>query len=102
MQSLFVYLFIYYPFIYCEIVTFVFQCSICNLTGFTGEQIQKTGSVGRSIDVSGFKNYEELRSEIERMFGLEGLLNDTRGSSWKLVYVDFENDVLLVGDDPWE
>lgn len=35
------------------------------------------------------------------MFGLEGLLND-RGSGWKLVYVDFENDVLLVGDDPWE
>ncbi|KAL6345354.1 hypothetical protein AAG906_015837 [Vitis piasezkii] len=21
---------------------------------------------------------------------------------WKLVYVDHENDVLLVGDDPWE
>lgn len=68
----------------------------------TYTKIQKAGSVGRSIDVSGFKNYEELCFEIERMFGLEGLLNDTRGSGWKLVYVDFENDVLLVGDDPWE
>lgn len=58
--------------------------------------------MGRSIDVSGFKNYDELRSEIERMFGLEGLLNDAVYSGWKLVYVDFENDVLLVGDDPWE
>ncbi|KAG8377897.1 hypothetical protein BUALT_Bualt08G0081300 [Buddleja alternifolia] len=67
----------------------------------TYTKIQKAGSVGRSIDVSGFKNYDELRSEIERMFGLEGLLNDF-GSGWKLVYVDFENDVLLVGDDPWE
>nr|KAJ0185508.1 hypothetical protein LSAT_V11C900473060 [Lactuca sativa] len=66
------------------------------------KQIQKAGSVGRSIDVSGFKNYDELRSEIERMFGLEGLLNDAVYSGWKLVYVDFENDVLLVGDDPWE
>ncbi|GFZ10414.1 transcriptional factor B3 family protein [Actinidia rufa] len=47
-----------------------------------------------------FKNYKELRSAIECMFGLEGLLND-RSSGWKLVYVDFENDVLLVGDDPW-
>ena len=65
-------------------------------------QIQKAGSVGRSIDVSSFKNYDELCSEIEKMFGLEGLLNDSRGSGWKLVYVDFENDVLLVGDDPWE
>ncbi|XP_076952820.1 auxin response factor 5-like [Bidens hawaiensis] len=68
----------------------------------TYTKIQKAGSVGRSIDVSGFKNYDELRSEIEKMFGLEGLLNDSRGSGWKLVYVDFEKDVLLVGDDPWE
>ncbi|CAI9777879.1 unnamed protein product [Fraxinus pennsylvanica] len=67
----------------------------------TYTKIQKAGSVGRSIDVSSFKNYDELRSEIERMFGLERLLNDS-GSGWKLVYVDFENDVLLVGDDPWE
>lgn len=57
--------------------------------------------MGRSIDVSSFKTYDELRSEIERMFGLKGLLNDM-GSGWKLVYVDFENDILLVGDDPWE
>ncbi|XP_057766076.1 auxin response factor 5 [Salvia miltiorrhiza] len=67
----------------------------------TYTKIQKAGSVGRSIDVSSFKTYKQLRSEIERMFGLEGLLNDP-GSGWKLVYVDFESDVLLVGDDPWE
>ncbi|KAL1534792.1 auxin response factor 5-like [Salvia divinorum] len=67
----------------------------------TYTKIQKAGSVGRSIDVSSFKAYNQLRSEIERMFGLEGLLNDP-GSGWKLVYVDFESDVLLVGDDPWE
>ena len=36
------------------------------------------------------------------MFGLKGLLDNPRGSGWKLVYVDYENDVLLVGDDPWE
>ncbi|XP_075509503.1 auxin response factor 5-like [Primulina tabacum] len=67
----------------------------------TYTKIQKVGSVGRSIDVSSFKTYDELRAEIEHMFGLKGLLNDM-GSGWKLVYVDFENDVLLVGDDPWE
>lgn len=65
-------------------------------------QVQKMGSVGRSIDVASFKNYEELISAIECMFGLEGLLNDQKGSAWKLVYVDYENDVLLVGDDPWK
>ncbi|PON70762.1 Auxin response factor [Parasponia andersonii] len=68
----------------------------------TYTKVQKAGSVGRSIDVSSFKNYDELCSAIECMFGLEGLLNDPRGSGWKLVYVDYENDVLLVGDDPWE
>ncbi|KAK2398267.1 auxin response factor [Trifolium repens] len=68
----------------------------------TYTKVQKAGSVGRSIDVTTFKNYEELVRAIECMFGLDGLLNDTKGSGWKLVYVDYESDVLLVGDDPWE
>ncbi|XP_038715506.1 auxin response factor 5 isoform X2 [Tripterygium wilfordii] len=68
----------------------------------TYTKVQKAGSVGRSIDVTNFKNYDELCSAIECMFGLEGLLNNPRGSGWKLVYVDYENDVLLIGDDPWE
>lgn len=67
-----------------------------------GWQVQKTGSVGRSIDVTSFKDYEELKSAIECMFGLEGLLTQPQSSGWKLVYVDYESDVLLVGDDPWE
>ncbi|KAL8127099.1 auxin response factor 5-like isoform X2 [Apium graveolens] len=68
----------------------------------TYTKIQKAGSVGRSIDVSSFRNYDELCREIECMFGLGGLLCDSEGSGWKLVYVDYENDVLLVGDDPWK
>ncbi|GFP83934.1 auxin response factor 5 [Phtheirospermum japonicum] len=66
-----------------------------------GASSSNARSVGRSIDVSSFGNYDELRSEIERMFGLEGLLNDL-SSGWKLIDVDFENDFLLVGDEPWE
>lgn len=65
-------------------------------------QVQKLGSVGRSIDVTRFKDYGELKYAIACMFGLEGKLNDPRESDWKLVYTDYENDVLLVGDDPWE
>ncbi|KAL0697957.1 hypothetical protein Bca4012_054079 [Brassica carinata] len=68
----------------------------------TYTKVQKTGSVGRSIDVTSFKDYEELKSAIECMFGLEGLLTRPQSSGWKLVYVDYESDVLLVGDDPWE
>ncbi|KAF3794883.1 Auxin response factor 5 [Nymphaea thermarum] len=68
----------------------------------TYTKVQKLGSVGRSIDVTRFKDYDELKYAIACMFGLEGKLNDPRESDWKLVYTDYENDVLLVGDDPWE
>ncbi|KAJ0237523.1 Auxin response factor 5 [Hirschfeldia incana] len=68
----------------------------------TYTKVQKTGSVGRSIDVTSFRDYKELKSAIECMFGLEGLLTRPQSSGWKLVYVDYESDVLLVGDDPWE
>ncbi|GFS33803.1 auxin response factor 8 [Actinidia rufa] len=33
---------------------------------------------------------------------LKGLLEDPQRSGWQLVFVDRENDVLLLGDDPWE
>jgi hypothetical protein len=36
------------------------------------------------------------------MFGIQGQLEDPYRTDWKLVYVDHENDILLVGDDPWE
>ncbi|KAJ0966952.1 hypothetical protein J5N97_023869 [Dioscorea zingiberensis] len=68
----------------------------------TYTKVQKLGSVGRSVDVTRFRNYQELKSAIACMFGLEGQLDDPISSEWKLVYVDYENDILLVGDDPWE
>lgn len=80
------------------------QCTFIVLTCYfiSAEQVQKLGSVGRSIDVMHFNNYHELRLAISCMFALEGQLDDPWSSEWKLVYVDYENDVLLVGDDPWE
>ncbi|KAL6844414.1 hypothetical protein ACP4OV_026087 [Aristida adscensionis] len=68
----------------------------------TYTKVQKLGSVGRSIDVTRFRDYHELRSAIACMFGLQGKLEHPGSSDWKLVYVDYENDVLLVGDDPWD
>eukprot|EP00252_Welwitschia_mirabilis_P016040 TRINITY_DN354_c0_g2_i1.p1 TRINITY_DN354_c0_g2~~TRINITY_DN354_c0_g2_i1.p1 ORF type:complete len:139 (+),score=26.28 TRINITY_DN354_c0_g2_i1:77-493(+) len=65
-------------------------------------QVYRHGSVGRILDISRFSSYLELRSELARMFGLEGELEDPRRSGWQLVFVDKENDALLVGDDPWE
>ncbi|CAK9143441.1 unnamed protein product [Ilex paraguariensis] len=65
-------------------------------------KVYKSGSVGRSLDITRFSSYHELREELGRMFGIEGLLEDPQRSGWQLVFVDREDDVLLIGDDPWE
>ncbi|KAF5738333.1 Auxin response factor 6 isoform 1 [Tripterygium wilfordii] len=64
-------------------------------------KVYKSGSFGRSLDITKFSSYHELRSELAHMFGLEGQLEDPLRSGWQLVFVDRENDVLLLGDDPW-
>ncbi|XXG68351.1 hypothetical protein AAC387_Pa06g1458 [Persea americana] len=73
-----------------------------NLPTRTFVKVHKSGSFGRSLDITRFSSYQELRSELARMFGLEGQLEDPMRSGWQLVFVDRENDVLLLGDDPWQ
>ncbi|PHT48366.1 Auxin response factor 19 [Capsicum baccatum] len=68
----------------------------------TFTKVYKRGAVGRSIDIARYSGYEELKLDLARRFGIEGQLEDRQRIGWKLVYVDHENDVLLVGDDPWE
>ncbi|TYI08552.1 hypothetical protein ES332_A09G008800v1 [Gossypium tomentosum] len=65
-------------------------------------KVHKLGSFGRSLDISKFGSYDELRCELARLFGLEGQLEDPQRSGWQLVFVDRENDILLLGDDPWQ
>ncbi|XP_010908226.1 auxin response factor 12 [Elaeis guineensis] len=65
-------------------------------------KVYKSGSIGRLLDITRFSSYDELREELGQMFGIEGLLDDPLRSGWQLVFVDRENDVLLLGDDPWE
>ncbi|XP_038891248.1 auxin response factor 19-like [Benincasa hispida] len=68
----------------------------------TYTKVYKRGAVGRSIDITRYSGYDELKQDLARRFGIEGQLEDRQKIGWKLVYVDHENDVLLVGDDPWE
>ncbi|KAJ3676831.1 hypothetical protein LUZ60_002555 [Juncus effusus] len=68
----------------------------------TFTKVHKRGAVGRSIDITRYIGYEELKRDIARMFGIEGQLQDQHRNGWKLVYEDHEKDVLLIGDDPWE
>ncbi|XP_077238583.1 auxin response factor 19-like isoform X2 [Tasmannia lanceolata] len=68
----------------------------------TFTKVYKRGAVGRSVDIAHYSGYDELKQDLARRFGIEGQLEDRQRIGWKLVYVDHENDVLLVGDDPWE
>ncbi|XP_071740111.1 auxin response factor 8-like isoform X2 [Rutidosis leptorrhynchoides] len=65
-------------------------------------KVYKSGSVGRSLDITRFNNYPELIEELGQMFNIEGLFEDPQRSGWQLVFVDRENDVLLLGDGPWD
>ncbi|KAB1226310.1 Auxin response factor 4 [Morella rubra] len=96
--------------------TFSGHVTGCKLFGFslTGEapssqvsgkrsctKVHKQGSlVGRAIDLSRLNGYGDLLSELERLFSMEGLLQDP-DKGWRILYTDSENDVMVVGDDPW-
>ncbi|XP_077226710.1 auxin response factor 15-like isoform X2 [Tasmannia lanceolata] len=65
-------------------------------------KVHKQGSVvGRAIDLSKLDGYNDLICELERLFNMEGLLNDPE-KGWQVVYTDGEDDMMLVGDDPWQ
>ncbi|XP_040995261.1 auxin response factor 4-like isoform X1 [Juglans microcarpa x Juglans regia] len=64
-------------------------------------KVHKQGSlVGRAIDLSRLNGYSDLLSELERLFSMEGLLQDP-DKGWQILYTDSENDMMVVGDDPW-
>ncbi|KAL1361636.1 hypothetical protein AAHE18_03G018500 [Arachis hypogaea] len=64
-------------------------------------KVHNQGSlVGRAIDLSRLSSYADLLSELERLFGMEGLLRDP-DKGWRILYTDNENDIMVVGDDPW-
>lgn len=80
-----------------------FSLSISGIseTGDIDSQVYQQGKVGRTIDLRKCESYDGLRRVLANLFNLQGQLDDvTKG--WQLVYTDHENDVLLVGDDPWE
>ena len=65
-------------------------------------KVYKSGSFGRSIDLTRYKGYDELRHDLALMFGIEGQLEDPQQTFWKLVYVDLNDEFFLVGSDTWE
>jgi hypothetical protein len=64
------------------------------------DQVYKQGSLAKDINVNQLSNYEELRETIACMFNLKDILDPDLG--WQLTYENNEEEVFVVGDDPWE
>ncbi|KAK8954308.1 Auxin response factor 18 [Platanthera zijinensis] len=56
-------------------------------------------AIGRAVDLTNMGGYEELISELEKLFELKGEL--CQRDKWEVVFTDDEGDTMLVGDDPW-
>ncbi|XP_050226231.1 auxin response factor 9 [Mercurialis annua] len=63
-------------------------------------KVQMQGfAVGRAIDLTMVRGYDQLLDELEEMFDIKGQLHPR--DKWEIVYTDDEGDMMLVGDDPW-
>uniref|UniRef100_A0A2P2PHZ7 Auxin-responsive protein n=1 Tax=Rhizophora mucronata TaxID=61149 RepID=A0A2P2PHZ7_RHIMU len=57
-------------------------------------------AVGRAVDLTRFECYDDLLRKLEEMFDIDGeLCGSTK--KWQVVYTDDEDDMMMVGDDPW-
>uniref|UniRef100_M8CTG9 Auxin response factor n=1 Tax=Aegilops tauschii TaxID=37682 RepID=M8CTG9_AEGTA len=58
-------------------------------------------AVGRAVDLTKLYGYVDLHCKLEEMFDIQGELCSTL-KKWQVVYADEEDDMMLVGDDPWD
>ncbi|XP_057810036.1 auxin response factor 9-like isoform X1 [Salvia miltiorrhiza] len=64
------------------------------------KKVQMQGvAVGRAVDLTTLKGYDELITELEEMFEIKGELQPR--DKWEIVFTDNEGDMMLMGDDPW-
>lgn len=84
-------------------LNFFWRSILLNLHfSFNVLQVHKQGAaLGRSVDLSKFSDYDDLKAELDKMFDFEGELASAN-KNWQIVYTDNEGDMMLVGDDPWE
>ncbi|THU51327.1 hypothetical protein C4D60_Mb06t29850 [Musa balbisiana] len=57
-------------------------------------------AVGRAVDLTRFYGYGELLQKLEEMFNIKGELYGAV-KKWEVIYTDDEDDIMMVGDDPW-
>ncbi|XP_042441331.1 auxin response factor 7-like isoform X1 [Zingiber officinale] len=57
-------------------------------------------AVGRAVDLTRLYGYDDLLLKLEEMFNIKGELS-SQIKKWEVVYTDDEDDMMMVGDDPW-
>ncbi|PKA59084.1 Auxin response factor 11 [Apostasia shenzhenica] len=57
-------------------------------------------AIGRALDLMNLGGYDELISELQKMFEIGGELGQR--DKWEVVFTDDEGDTMLVGDYPWQ
>lgn len=57
-------------------------------------------AVGRAVDLTILKGYDELTKELEEMFEIQGELQSRQ--KWGILFTDDEGDTMLMGDYPWQ
>ncbi|XP_028779845.1 auxin response factor 18 isoform X2 [Neltuma alba] len=66
----------------------------------TRTKVQMQGvAVGRAVDLTMLNGYDSLIEELEKLFDIKGELRAQ--NKWAVTFTDDENDMMLVGDDPW-
>ncbi|KAI3822102.1 hypothetical protein L1987_09683 [Smallanthus sonchifolius] len=64
-------------------------------------KVQMQGvAVGRAVDLTVLKGYDELIDELEDMFEIKGKLRPR--TQLEIVFTDDEGDMMLMGDDLWQ
>ncbi|XP_042456403.1 auxin response factor 4-like isoform X1 [Zingiber officinale] len=65
-------------------------------------KVHKQGvALGRSVDLTKFDGYDQLIEELDQLFEFKGELM-APNKNWMIVFTDNEDDMMLVGDDPWQ
>ncbi|KAJ3675502.1 hypothetical protein LUZ60_004544 [Juncus effusus] len=59
-------------------------------------------AVGRAVDLTRFRTYEELYAKLETLFEMRtGDLAEKETSAWEVIFADDDDDIMLLGDDHW-
>ncbi|WCJ21424.1 Auxin response factor 23 [Euphorbia peplus] len=64
-------------------------------------KVFKYGSAGRSVDLTRFNGYVELKCQLDQMFNFNGSLVDGK-SGWQVTYSVKDGGTMLIGDYPWQ